>query len=57
MIDRLIELLQGEERPPAHPGTDDLERAVAALPVEAAHMDTTFDAKERSAIKAEKGTS
>ena len=51
MIDRLIKLLAGEEQPSTETASDDLELAVAALLVEAAHMDTAFDATERSTIE------
>lgn len=51
MIDRLLDFLSGAETPDAEPEEDALHIAVAALLVEAARMDETFDAKERATIE------
>lgn len=49
MIEQLMRLLQGRDAPAA-PTEDDLRMAVAALLVEAARMDASFDSAERSAV-------
>lgn len=51
MIDRLLNFLSGTEAPGAEASADELQVAVAALMVEAAHMDETFDQTEQTAIK------
>jgi uncharacterized tellurite resistance protein B-like protein len=51
MLDRLLNFLTGAETPSAEPRPDELELAVAALLVEAARMDDSFDAGERAAIE------
>lgn len=51
MLDRLVDFLAGRSAPAANPGaTDDMHLAVAALLIEAARMDSNFDAAERAAI-------
>ena len=51
MLDRLKQLFQPEaERPSGRHGFDELQLAAAALMVEAATMDSTFDAEERARI-------
>jgi uncharacterized tellurite resistance protein B-like protein len=49
MLDRLLRLLEGRDTP-AVPSQEDLRLAVAALLVEAAHMDETFSDTERATI-------
>jgi uncharacterized tellurite resistance protein B-like protein len=51
MLDRLLNFLTGAELPSAEPRPDELQLAVAALLVEAARMDDSFDAAERSTIE------
>lgn len=51
MIDRLLNILSGVEAPAAQPGPEELHLAVAALLVEAARMDESFDAGERVTIE------
>lgn len=51
MLDRLLNFLSGAEAPSAKAGPDELGLAVAALLVEAARMDDSFDAEERAAIE------
>ena len=51
MLDRLLNFLTGAEVPSSEPRPDELELAVAALLVEAARMDDSFDAAERSTIE------
>lgn len=51
MIDRLLSFLTGAEAPGSEPSADELQIAVAALMVEAARMDESFDATEQTAIK------
>lgn len=51
MIDRLLEFLTGSGAPVAEKGDDELELAVAALLIEAARMDSNFDASERAVIE------
>jgi uncharacterized tellurite resistance protein B-like protein len=50
MIDRLIQFLGGGDAP-ATRTRDDLESAVAALLIEAAHMDSDFSSAERTTIE------
>lgn len=50
MLDRLLQLLEGRETPPAAPSEGDLRFAVAALLVEAARMDQSFREDERAAV-------
>ena len=51
MLDRLADFLAGRSAPAAIPGaSDDMHLAVAALLIEAARMDSDFDAAERAAI-------
>ncbi|MEZ5842362.1 MAG: TerB family tellurite resistance protein [Hyphomicrobiaceae bacterium] len=49
MIDRLLAMLRGKMEPAKETG-EDLRLAVAALLVEAARMDQSFDAAERTAV-------
>ena len=51
MIDRLLEFLSGREAPALEEGADELQLSVAALLIEAAHMDSNFDAGERATIE------
>jgi uncharacterized tellurite resistance protein B-like protein len=51
MIDKLLALLTGSEAPHIENKGSDLEAAVAALLIEAARMDSSFDAAERTAIE------
>lgn len=51
MIDRLLDFLTGQEAPPQAPQADELQLSVAALLVEAARMDSDFDAGERATIE------
>lgn len=51
MINRLRDFLSGREVPAVAKRTDDLAHAVAALLIEAARMDNTFDAAERAAVE------
>jgi uncharacterized tellurite resistance protein B-like protein len=51
MLDRLKQLFQPEAaRPSGRHGFDELQLAAAALMVEAATMDSTFDAEERARV-------
>jgi uncharacterized tellurite resistance protein B-like protein len=50
MLDRLKQLFQPEAEGPSGHGFDELQLAAAALMVEAATMDSTFDAEERARI-------
>jgi uncharacterized tellurite resistance protein B-like protein len=49
LLTRLLKLLDAPEAKPL--GHDDLRLAVAILLIEAAHMDDSFDAKERGVIE------
>ena len=51
MIDRLLAILSGSETPDLEKSTDDLKFSVAALLIEAAHMDSNFDIDERATIE------
>lgn len=51
MLDRLIDLLSGSGERQSYPATPDVETSVAALLVEAARMDNTFEEAERAAIR------
>ncbi|MGD9538937.1 MAG: TerB family tellurite resistance protein [Alphaproteobacteria bacterium] len=51
MIKRVLDFLTGQEEPAAEAGPGELELAVAALLVEAARMDQSFDAAERATIE------
>jgi uncharacterized tellurite resistance protein B-like protein len=51
MIDRLLDFLSGREAPAVAEKADDLAHAVAALLIEAARMDDSFDAAERATIE------
>jgi uncharacterized tellurite resistance protein B-like protein len=51
MIDRLLQFLSGADVPQADPGHAELELAVAALLIEAAHMDESFGTEERATIE------
>lgn len=51
MIDRLLNFLTGTDAPGSEPTADELQLAVAALMVEAARMDESFDKTEQTAIK------
>lgn len=51
MIQRLFDLLAGRETPNLEESEDGLSLAVAALLVDAARMDETFDAAERAIIE------
>jgi len=51
MIDRLLEFLSGREAPALEEGADELQLSVAALLIEAAQMDSNFDAGERATIE------
>lgn len=50
MLSRLLDFLTGGEAPALEEGTDELQLSVAALLIEAARMDSTFDAAERVTI-------
>ena len=50
MISRVLDFLSGKTAP-APASIDDLEIAVAALLIEAAHMDEGFDSAERQTIR------
>lgn len=50
MIDRLLRLLDGRESPNTTPSDEDLRIAVAALLVETARMDQSFEDAERAVI-------
>ena len=51
MIDRLLEFLTGQQAPALAERTDELQLSVAALLIEAARMDSNFDAGERATIE------
>ena len=52
MLERLVDFLAGRSAPAANPDApDDMHLAVAALLIEAARMDSDFDAAERAAIE------
>jgi uncharacterized tellurite resistance protein B-like protein len=51
MIDRVLDFLTGRTALDPAARTDELELAVAALLIEAARMDDTFDAPERAMIE------
>ncbi len=51
MIDRLLEFLSGRDAPALEEEADELQLSVAALLIEAAHMDSNFDAGERATIE------
>lgn len=52
MLDRLVDFLAGRSGPAASANApDDMHLAVAALLIEAARMDSDFDAEERAAIE------
>ena len=52
MLDRLVDFLAGRSAPAANAGApDDVHLAVAALLIEAARMDSNFDASERATIE------
>lgn len=51
MFDRLIDFLSGSDAPAFDEGTDELQLSVAALLIEAAHMDSSFDDAERATIE------
>lgn len=50
MLTRLLALLTGQDKLPSEADRDNLEVAVAALLVEAARMDDSFDERERAVI-------
>jgi uncharacterized tellurite resistance protein B-like protein len=50
MIERLLGFLTGREIPGLDSGADEVQLSVAALLVEAARMDSNFDAAERATI-------
>jgi uncharacterized tellurite resistance protein B-like protein len=50
MIDRLLDFLTGREAQALDARTDELQLSVAALLIEAARMDSNFDAAERATI-------
>ena len=50
MLSRLLDFLTGREAPVLEEQTDELQLSVAALLIEAARMDSTFDAAERATI-------
>ena len=53
MLDRLVDFLAGRSAPAANASApDDMHLAVAALLIEAARMDSDFDASERATIEA-----
>ena len=52
MLDRLVDFLAGRSAPAANASApDDMHLAVAALLIEAARMDSDFDASERATIE------
>lgn len=51
MIQRVLDFLTGRDAPAVSSSTDELSLAVAALLIEAARMDNTFAAAERSTIE------
>ena len=51
MFERLIEFLAGREVPETEKSADGLQQSVAALLIEAAHMDSRFNETERSTIE------
>jgi uncharacterized tellurite resistance protein B-like protein len=51
MIDRVLDFLTGRAAPAAVDTGNELEMSVAALLIEAARMDDTFDGAERAAIE------
>lgn len=51
MLDRVLDFLKGREAPTPTNGEGDLKDAVTALLVEAARMDSSFDATERATIE------
>jgi uncharacterized tellurite resistance protein B-like protein len=51
MIDRVLDFLTGRTAPDPAARADEIELAVAALLIEAARMDDTFDAPERAMIE------
>ncbi|MGH6929470.1 MAG: TerB family tellurite resistance protein [Dongiaceae bacterium] len=51
MIERVLDFLTGRAAPAPTESGDELELAVAALLIEAARMDDSFDAGERTAIE------
>ena len=51
MFDRLIEFLAGREVPEPEESADELQLSVAALLIEAAQMDRSFDKTERATIE------
>jgi uncharacterized tellurite resistance protein B-like protein len=51
MLDRVLDFLTGRTSPNPAAHADELELAVAALLIEAARMDDTFDAPERTMIE------
>ena len=51
MIERVLEFLTGRAAPAPAESGDELELAVAALLIEAARMDDSFDAGERATIE------
>lgn len=51
MLDRLLNVLTGREAAPLHAAQEGLDLAVAALLIEAARMDSTFDEAERGMIE------
>src|SRR5438105_1634415 len=50
MLNRLLDFLAGREAPTPADSADDLQLSVAALLIEAARMDSNFDAAERETI-------
>ena len=50
MIDRLLSFLTGQDAPALDERIDELQISVAALLIEAARMDSNFDAAERATI-------
>ena len=50
MIDRLLDFLAGRDVPALGDSPDELQLSVAALLIEAARMDNSFDATERAMI-------
>lgn len=51
MIGRVLDFLSGRETPQSTKGADEFQLAVAALLIEAAHMDDDFTAGERATIE------
>jgi uncharacterized tellurite resistance protein B-like protein len=51
MLDRVLDFLTGRDAPAIDESADELQLAVATLLVEAARMDSEFDAAERAAIE------